>query len=87
MPGTLLFDEREIGWSAFEDAVLRAASGLERLGVAEGDVLAIMLRNEPAFLVAAFAASRLGAYSCPLNWHYKAEEARWILADSGAKVL
>jgi len=87
MPGTLLFDEREIGRSAFEDALLRAASGLERLGVAEGDVVAIMLRNEPAFLVAAFAASRLGAYSCPLNWHYKAEEARWILADSGAKVL
>ncbi|MDA8107913.1 MAG: AMP-binding protein [Betaproteobacteria bacterium] len=87
MPGTLLFDGREIGPRAFEDAVLRAASGFERLGVAEGDVVGVMLRNEPAFLVAAFAASRLGAYHCPVNWHFKAEEARWIFADSGAKAL
>jgi long-chain acyl-CoA synthetase len=33
------------------------------------------------------AARLLGAYSCPINWHYKAEEAGWILSDSGAKVL
>jgi len=87
MGATLLFDDREIVWCAFEDAVLRAASGLERLGVAEDDVACIMLRNEPAFLVAAFAALRLGAYPCPINWHYKAEEAGWILRDSNAKVL
>jgi long-chain acyl-CoA synthetase len=29
----------------------------------------------------------LGAYYCPINWHYKADEARWILEDSGAKAL
>src|SRR5262249_37294012 len=27
------------------------------------------------------------AYTCPINWHYKADEAGWILRDSGAKVL
>jgi len=87
MGATLLFDDRETAWSAFEDAVLRAASGFERLGVGEDDVVCIMLRNEPAFLAAAFAALRLGAYSCPINWHYKADEAGWILADSGAKAF
>jgi long-chain acyl-CoA synthetase len=87
MGATLRFDERDIAWSEFEDAVLRAASGLERLGLGEGDVACIMLKNEPAFLVAAFAALRLGAYPCPINWHYKADEAGWILKDSGAKVL
>jgi long-chain acyl-CoA synthetase len=87
MGATLRFDERVIAWSEFEDAVLRAASGLERLGIGEGDVACIMLKNEPAFLVAAFAVLRLGAYPCPINWHYKADEAGWILKDSGAKVL
>ncbi|HKI64278.1 MAG TPA: AMP-binding protein [Burkholderiales bacterium] len=87
MSSILLFEDREIAWPALDDAVLRAAHRLERLGVGEDDVVCIMLRNDPAFLVAAFAALRLGAYSCPINWHYKADEAGWILADSGAKVL
>jgi long-chain acyl-CoA synthetase len=87
MPSTLVYLEREIAWAELEDAVLRAAHRLERLGVGEDDVVCIMLRNDPAFLVAAYAALRLGAYSCPINWHYKADEAGWILADSGAKAL
>ncbi len=87
MPATILFDDREIAWPRFDNAVLRAMSGFERLGVGENDVVCIMLRNEPSFLVAAFAALRLGAYPCPINWHYKADEAAWILADSGAKAL
>jgi long-chain acyl-CoA synthetase len=87
MPAKLIFDDRTLAWPELEDAVLRAASLLERLGVGEDDVACIMLRNDPAFLVAAFAALRLGAYSCPINWHYKADEAGWILTDSGAKAL
>jgi long-chain acyl-CoA synthetase len=87
MPATLVFGDREIGWTAFDEAVQRAAGGLERLGVADGDVVCFMLRNEPAFLEVVFAARRLGAYPCPINWHYKADEAGWILADSGAKAL
>jgi len=87
MPSTLVYLEREIPWAELEDAVLRAAGRLERLGVGEDDVVCLMLRNDPAFLVAAYAALRLGAYSCPINWHYKADEAGWILADSGARVL
>jgi long-chain acyl-CoA synthetase len=57
------------------------------MGVGEGDVVCILLRNEPAYLEAMFGARLLGAYACPINWHYRAEEAGWILRDSGAKVL
>ena len=70
-----------------EDAVRRGASGLERLGVRQGDVVCILLHNSPAFLEAQLAARLLGAYWCPINWHYKADEAGWILRDSGAKAL
>jgi len=87
MPAELIFEQRAIAWAELEHAVLRAASRLERLGVGEDDVVCLMLKNDPAFLAAAFAALRLGAYSCPINWHYKADEAGWILADSGAKAL
>ena len=87
MRASLFFDGSEVPPAEFEDAVLRAASGFERLDVGEGDVVCLMLRNNPAFLEALFAARRLGAYTCPINWHFKAEEAGWILRDSGARVL
>ena len=87
MNGRLHFDGREIPQALFDDAVLRAAGGLERLGVREDDVVCLMLRNVPAYLEAILAARRLGAYTCPVNWHFKADEAGWILRDSGARVL
>jgi long-chain acyl-CoA synthetase len=83
----LFFDGSAVPRAAFEDAVLRAAGGFERLGAGEGDVVCVMLRNHPAFLEAVFGARRLGAYSCPINWHARADEAGWILRDSGARVL
>ncbi len=87
MRASLYFDGAEVPPAEFEDAVLRAAAGFERLGVGEGDVVCLMLRNHPAFLAALFGARRLGAYTCPVNWHFKADEAGWILRDSGARVL
>jgi len=83
----LRFGERDISPQAFDEAARRAASGLAQSGVAQGDVVCVMLHNGPAFLEAMFAARLLGAYYCPINWHYKAEEAGWILRDSGAKAL
>ena len=58
-----------------------------RLGVGEDDSVALMLRNDfPTFEVN-MAAGQLGAYAVPINWHFTPEEAGYILADSGAKVL
>jgi long-chain acyl-CoA synthetase len=87
MTARFLFHEQEIAPAAFDETVRRAAGGLERVGVRQGDVVCIMLHNGPAFVEALLAARLLGAYYCPINWHYKAEEAGWILQDSGAKVL
>jgi long-chain acyl-CoA synthetase len=79
----------------FGDAVIadldaraaRLAGALDAAGVGEDDVAAIFLRNEPAYLEAMLACRQLGAYHCPVNWHFKADEAGFILRDSGAKVL
>jgi long-chain acyl-CoA synthetase len=87
MTARVLFRETVIAPMAMEEAVRRGASGLERLGVRQGDVVCVLLHNSPEFLEAQLAARLLGAYWCPINWHYKADEAGWILRDSGAKVL
>jgi long-chain acyl-CoA synthetase len=57
------------------------------MGVGEGGVIAIMLRNDFPFIESTLAANRIGAYSVPLNWHQKAEEVNYILTDSGASHL
>jgi long-chain acyl-CoA synthetase len=69
------------------ERALRGVTGLDQLGIGEGDVVAIMLRNEIAFLEAMLMARQAGCYSCPINWHYKADEAGYILRDVGAKAL
>ncbi len=65
----------------------RVASGLRAFGVKPGDSVAILMRNDIAFLEASFAAMMLGAYAVPINWHFKAEEVSYILTDSAAKAL
>ena len=73
------------------DAVLlqgrRAAGGLHALGVREGDVIALLLRNDFAFFEAQTAAAALGAYCVPINWHGRPDEVRYVLDDAGPKVL
>jgi long-chain acyl-CoA synthetase len=73
--------------TAISERALRGVSALTKLGVGEGDVVAVMLRNEIAFLEAMLTARQAGCYSCPVNWHYKADEAGYILRDVGAKAL
>jgi long-chain acyl-CoA synthetase len=65
----------------------RIAGGLHGLGVRQGDSVCILMRNDIAFIEAAYGAMRLGAYGVPVNWHFKPEEINYILSDSGTSVL
>ena len=47
----------------------------------------MMLRNDFALFEVAGAAAALGSPVVPINWHLKAEEVAYILADSGAEIL
>src|ERR1700710_1953836 len=63
------------------------AGGLQQLGVAQGDSVCILMRNDIAFIEAAYAVALLGAYAVPVNWHFKPEEITYVLQDSGTRVL
>ena len=83
----LVSGARSIGHEALDGRVRLIASGLDALGVRPGDCVAILMRNDIAFLEASYGAQLLGAYAVPINWHFKAEEIDYILKDCGAKVL
>ena len=51
----------------FEARILSVAGGLAAHGVGQGDCVAILMRNDFAYLEASLAASRLGAYAVPID--------------------
>ncbi|TDE88917.1 long-chain fatty acid--CoA ligase [Occultella glacieicola] len=69
------------------DQVARAAEGLRRLGVEPGDRVALVLPNCPQYLVAFYAALRLGAVVVSHNPLYTAEELAHQFADHRARVV
>jgi acyl-CoA synthetase (AMP-forming)/AMP-acid ligase II len=71
----------------FYDRVLAAAGLFAEIGISRGDVVAIMLPNQVEFVVAMFAAWRLGAAVTPLNPNLTVQEAAHQLGDSKAKLL
>ena len=83
----LISGGRALAAADFDACVLRAASGFAALGLKRGDCVALLLRNDFAYLEASLAAVRIGAYAVPINWHCKADEVGYVLADCGAKVL
>src|SRR6185436_13588018 len=87
MNGKIVSGARTLTQPEMLGRAARAASGFTALGIGENGAVAMMLRNDFAFFEAAFAAGLIGAYAVPVNWHFKADEAGYIIADCGAKAL
>ena len=87
MTASLVFGELERSGAEIDARAASLAGGLARLGVEDGDVVAVMLRNDPAFVDIIQGCRIAGAYYCQINWHFKRDEAGYILNDCGAKVL
>ena len=71
----------------FQSRVLAAAGAFASRGVGKGDVVALMLPNQAEFVVAMFAAWRLGAAVTPINPALTVKEASHQITDSRSKLL
>ncbi len=69
------------------DKVQRLAAALDRLGLKQGDVCALMLPNSPQFVVSYYACQLLGVTVTAINPTYLSLEIEHQLNDSGAKAL
>lgn len=87
MAAELIFEDRRVSGADVQARGARLAGGLAALGLREGDVVAVLLRNDPAY-VDVIQACRIGGFVyCPINWHFAPAEIRFLLADSDAKAL
>ncbi|WP_214369385.1 class I adenylate-forming enzyme family protein [Pseudonocardia sp. H11422] len=80
-------DDLTLTNSAFADRVRVAAAALQARGIGTGDVVAVVLPNRVEFVVALFAAWRLGAAVTPVNPALTGAEARYQIEDSRAAVV
>jgi fatty-acyl-CoA synthase len=88
-PNKLAIRCGSIDWTyaEFDDVCNQLAAGLAGRGIEIGDRVAVISRNSHAFAALRFALARLGAVLVPVNFMLSADEARYILQHSGARML
>ncbi len=74
-------------YAEVERQASRLAGALAGAGIAAGDRVALYLPNVPQFAVAYYAAQKLGAITVTINAIFKTEEVRYLLDDSGSRVV
>jgi len=79
-------DGRTWSFAELDEASNRLAHALVGLGVGPSVPVALMMSNSAEYVVADLAVLKLGAAKVPLNDMLSAEEATYILRDSGAVV-
>ena len=82
-----VFEGRRQTYAELQANVNRLANALSELGVGPGDRVAILQVNCPEHIEVAFAAAKLDAVFVPLNFRARLEELRFMINDSGPKVL
>lgn len=77
----------DLTYAQLDDKAARLANVLATGGVTDGDRVAYLGLNSPAFLVTMLAAFRIGAVFVPVNFRLAEPELRGVLNGSGATVI
>jgi long-chain acyl-CoA synthetase len=71
----------------FIERVRRIALGLAELGITAGDRVALLSENRPEWSIVDLAILSLGAINVPIYTTQAVEQVRYILEDSGARLI
>ncbi len=74
-------------WSEFEARAGRLAGGMAAIGVGPGDNVACALYNGNEYMEAEFAAFKLRAAPCNVNYRYVEAELEYLIDNSDAKAV
>lgn len=89
LPGedALVIDGRRLTYSALWKSALQVAGALHALGVKRGDHVAVCMGNSLEWVQFFYGAAAIGAVTVPVNTRFKADELRYCLRQSDAKLL
>ncbi len=77
----------ELTYSDFKRSAMVVAARLADAGVTSGTRVAIVMSNQPAWLISAYAAFYCGAVLVPVDYKLSAQEQGNLLRHCGAEVL
>jgi acyl-CoA synthetase (AMP-forming)/AMP-acid ligase II len=83
----VVWEDASITAGELEDSAARLAGWLQRRGVVRGDRVACLLPNRPEYVIAMYAAMKLGAVPVNLNYRYGSAELQHVLAMTRPKVV
>lgn len=87
-PACIMATSGEVAtYRQLDEASNRAAHLFREYSLRPDDMVAIFMHNSSRFFEVAWAAQRAGLYYVGIPTHLTASELRYILADSGAKML
>lgn len=78
---------KELSWKRFGEIVLKTANALKETGIRENDKVAIYSDNSSEWMIFDLAAMSLGAVTVPIYSTNNAEQAEYIIRDSGARII
>ena len=85
--GSIISGARQHTETDVLDDARRLATCLALAGIGSGDTVALVMRNDIAFITASVAANLLGATAVPVNWHFSASEAAYVIRDCAARAI
>ncbi|MHB1502336.1 MAG: class I adenylate-forming enzyme family protein, partial [Candidatus Dormibacteria bacterium] len=83
----LVFGDRSYTYCQLDSTVNRIAGALANQGLGKGDRMLLMSGNSDGYVIALYAALKLGAIVVPVNPRSAAPELQYLLEDSEASVL
>jgi fatty-acyl-CoA synthase len=81
------YDGRQMDYAALFASIRSVAGLLRDSGIGPDVTVAMLMKNSPAFIQFAMAASHLGGIYLPINFRLSADEVAYIAADAGAKAI
>src|SRR5689334_8612197 len=83
----LVCGDKRLNWREVREQCLQIAGGLQAKGLRPGDRIALLLGNRIEFVLAVFAAARLGLVTVLLSTRQQTPEIAYVLGNCGAKLL
>ena len=83
----LIFYGNKISYAKLKELIDRFATALADLGVKKGDTVALYLLNCPQYVIAYFAALKIGAKVTPISPVYTSHEVKHQIEDSEATTV
>ncbi|MEJ2717462.1 MAG: AMP-binding protein [Deltaproteobacteria bacterium] len=85
-PAVYYFDN-VLSYRVIDESSDALAAAFQDFGLQKGDRIIVDLQNVPQFLIAIYAAWKLGVIVVPVNPMYKEQELSYFCVDSGARLF